>query len=114
MKTLAFLLSAGLIAGGVHAKLPDASPEAKAKAELTKAENAHKDKIANYQLCMSQDKAAKRYLASPAGQAKKPPASPPCADPGKFVPPELAAAPAAAPAAPAAPAAAAPVAAVKK
>jgi hypothetical protein len=103
MKPLAFILCTALVAGSAFAKLPDASPEAKAKADLTKAENAHKDKVAAYQLCQSQDKAAKRYLASPEGKGKKPPSSPACADPGKFVPPEPLAA---APAAPVAPAAA--------
>lgn len=102
------ILAAALVtvfAGGAFAKLPDTTPEAKEKAALTKAENAHKDKIGAYQLCQSQDKAAKKYLASPEGKSKKPASLPPCADPGKFVPPPPAAVVAAAPAA-AAPAAA--------
>lgn len=100
MKAAAFILSAALISGSAFAKLPDASPEAKAKADLTKAENAHKDKIAAYQLCQSQDKTAKRYLATPEGKGKKPAGGAPCVDPGKFVSPPVtaAAAPAAAPA----------------
>ncbi|MDP3513008.1 MAG: formate dehydrogenase [Sulfuritalea sp.] len=100
------ILAATLVAGGALAKLPDATPEAKAKAELTKAETAHKGKIEAYQLCQSQDKAAKKYLSSAEGKGKKAASLPPCADPGKFVPPPPAAmvatAPAAAPAAPAA------------
>ncbi len=111
MKVAAFIVSIALVAGSAFAKLPDASPEAKAKADLAKAENAHKDKIAAYQLCQSQDKTAKRYLATPEGKGKKPASGTACADPGKFVPPvTVAAAPAAAPAPPAAaaPAAAAP------
>jgi hypothetical protein len=102
--TLILAAAAVVFAGSAFAKLPDASPEAKEKAALTKAENAHKDKIAAYQLCQSQDKAAKRYLASPQGKGKKPASLPPCADPGKFVPPPPAAVVAAAPAAAAAPA----------
>jgi len=100
MKAVAFILSAALVAGSAFAKLPDPSPEAKEKAALTKAENAHKDKIAAYQVCQSQDKTAKRYLATPAGKGKKAAGGAPCADPGKFVPPPVtvAAAPAAAPA----------------
>lgn len=98
------ILVAALFAAGALAKLPDVTPEAKAKAELTKAENAHKDKIANYQLCQSQDKTAKKYLASAEGKGKKPASLPPCADPGKFVPPPPAATVAAAPAAAPAPA----------
>ncbi|MCK9380709.1 MAG: formate dehydrogenase [Sulfuritalea sp.] len=112
MKAVAFILSAALVAGSAFAKLPDPSPEAKEKAALTKAENAHKDKIAAYQVCQSQDKTAKRYLATPAGKGKKTTGGAPCADPGKFVPPvTVAAAPAAAPAPAPAPAAAAPAAA---
>lgn len=98
-------LAATLVAGGALAKLPDATPEAKAKAELTKAETAHKGKIEAYQLCQSQDKTAKKYLSSAEGKGKKAASLPPCADPGKFVPPPaatVAAAPAAAAAAPAA------------
>lgn len=108
MKAFALFAATALFAGVASAKLPDPSPEAKAKADLTKAENAHKDKIGAYQLCQSQDRAAKRYLASPAGKGKKAASLPPCADPGKFVPPEVVAAAPAAAAAPA-PAPAAPV-----
>lgn len=97
-------LAATLVAGGALAKLPDATPEAKAKADLTKAENAHKDKIGTYLLCQSQDKTVKRYLASAEGKGKKPASLPPCADPGKFVPPPAMAAVAPAPAAAPAPA----------
>ena len=93
------------VAFSAQAKLAAPSPEAKAKADLTKAENAHKDKIAAFQLCKSQDVAAKKYLSSAAGKGKKADTTPPCADPGKFVPPEIVAvAPADAPAAPAVPA----------
>ncbi|HEY6895952.1 MAG TPA: hypothetical protein VI279_01720 [Rhodocyclaceae bacterium] len=112
MKTIALSLFLLFAATGVDAKLAAPSPEAKAKADLAKAETAYKDKLANYQLCQSQNAAAKRYLASAAGKGKKPSATPPCEDPGKYVPPPdlvaaLAAATAAA-AAPAAPAATAP------
>jgi hypothetical protein len=100
-----------VLCGTASAKLPDPSPEAKEKAALTKAENAHKDKIGNYQLCQSQDVAAKKYLASAAGKGKKGDAVPPCADPGKFVAPPPAPAAVAAPAAAPAPVAAAPAAA---
>ena len=107
MKAAAFILSAALVAGSAFAKLPDASPEAKTKADLAKAENAHKDKIAAYQLCQSQDKVAKRYLTSAEGKGKKPAGGAACADPGKFVPPPVAVVAAPAPAPAAVPAAAA-------
>jgi hypothetical protein len=107
MKTVTLLIGAAcLFAGNAFAKLPDASPEAKAKAEVTKAENAHKDKVAAFQLCKSQNAVATRHLSAK-GKKAAPPA---CEDPGKFVPPPVtvAAAPAAPAAAPAPVAAAAP------
>lgn len=106
MKSISLLVGLSLCAGAACAKLPDPSPEAKAKADLTKAENAHKDKVAAYQLCQSQNAVAARYLKA-AGKSAKPDL-PACADPGKFDPASVTAAaptPAAAAAAPAAPAA---------
>jgi hypothetical protein len=104
-RSLLFLACLALCAGA-GAKLPEPTPEAKAKAELTKAENAHKDKVAAYQTCLAQSTAAKRYLASAAGKDKKAAETPPCADPGPFVapvpPPVAVVAPAPAPAAAAA------------
>jgi hypothetical protein len=114
-KTLFALLLAALSATA-FAKLPPPSDEAKAKAEEAKAKTAHAGKVDGYALCKSQDKVAAHVQKTNKAKAGKPVATPPCADPGKFVytPPEAAApAAAAAPApAPAAPAkAAAPVAA---
>jgi len=86
MKAIALIVGAGLVATGAIAKLPDPSPEAKAKADLTKAENAHKDRVAAFQLCKSQNATATRHLAA-AGKGKGA-ALPACEDPGKFVPPE--------------------------
>jgi hypothetical protein len=106
MKALLLTLCC-VFAASAQAKLPAPSDEAKAKADLTKAENGHKDKIAAFQLCKSQDVAAKKYYASAIGKGKKADAAPPCADPGAFVPPP----PASVAAAPAAPAVAAPAAA---
>jgi len=79
----------------VSAKLPPPTPEAKAAADLAKAKAAHGDKVAAYQLCLAQDKVAKKYKQT--GKDVKMVETPPCKDPGKFVPPEeTAAAPAAA------------------
>jgi hypothetical protein len=84
------------------AKLPDPSPEAKAASALTAAKNAHNDKISAYQLCLAQDKVAKKYATKPAA-GEKAIETPACKDPGKFEPPaELVVAPAVA-AAPSAP-----------
>jgi hypothetical protein len=119
--TLISLLAVATLSVSVttFAKLPAPTPEAKEAAELAKAKTAHGDKVAAYQLCQAQDKVAKKYKQT--GKDVKTVETPPCKDPGKFVPPEPAAAPAtaAAPAAPApatkAPApAAAPAAPVKK
>jgi hypothetical protein len=108
-----------LLSGTALAKLPALSDEAKAKAAETAAKTAWTNKVADYQLCKSQDKVAAAHVA----QAKKdgkpvtPVATPACADPGPFVyvPPVAAsgAAPATAPA-PAAAAAPAPAPVAKK
>lgn len=114
MKRLFFLTLAAVLAGAAQAKLPPPSPEAQAKAAEAKAKAAWSDKVAAFQLCKAQDRAAAAYYkaAKAAGrETHAATATPPCADPGPFVynPEAVAAAPApaAAPAAPAAPAAAA-------
>ena len=99
MRTRLLLIAAAFLAGNALAKLPDPSPEAKAAAEAKKAQADQTGKIGAYELCKSQDRTAKRYLASPAGKGKKGASLPPCADPGKFVAPAAPAAMAAAPAA---------------
>lgn len=93
----------------VWAKLPPPSDDAKAKAAEAAAKTAHGNKVADFQLCKSQDKVAAHYVswAKSAGKEAKPAtATPACADPGPFVYPPPAApatAPAPAPAAAAAP-----------
>ncbi|MBL8474113.1 MAG: hypothetical protein KF778_03020 [Rhodocyclaceae bacterium] len=109
MKAISLLVGLSLCATTAWAKLPDPSPKAKAKADMTKAENAHKDKVAGYKLCMSQNAVAARYFKSSGKSPKS--ELPACADPGKFDPATVAAAAPAAPAAAAAAAAAAPAAA---
>ena len=105
-KTLfAWLLAA--LSATAFAKLPAPSDEAKAKAAEAAAKTAHAGKVDGYLLCKSQDKVAAHLQKTNKAKAGKPVATPPCADPGKFVytPPEAAApvagASAAAPAAPA-------------
>ncbi|MEY4122005.1 MAG: hypothetical protein RLZZ457_843 [Pseudomonadota bacterium] len=109
-KTLFAMLLAALSATA-FAKLPAPSDEAKAKAAETAAKTAHTGKVDAYLLCKSQDKVAAHVQKTNKAKAGKPVATPPCADPGKFVytPPEAAApvAAASAPAAGAAPAKAA-------
>jgi len=99
------VLAGALFAGASLAKLPPLSDDAKAKAAEAAAKTAWNDKVANFQLCKAQDKAAANYRATmkQAGKEAKAAASAPaaCADPGPFVAP-TAAAPAAAAALPAA------------
>ena len=67
------------------AKLPPLSEEAQAKAEEAKAKAAHNAKVDAYDLCKSQDKVAAHVQKHNKAKAGKPVATPPCADPGKFV-----------------------------
>jgi hypothetical protein len=112
--TLVLAAAAAVVSTAAWAKLPPPSDEAKAKAAEAAAKTAHGDKVGGFQLCKSQDKVAAHYVAwaKTAGKETKPAtATPACADPGPFVYPLPAAAPAAptaataSPAAPAAPAA---------
>ena len=109
MNKALFALILAAVSGTAFAKLPPLDDEAKAKAEEAKAKTAHTAKADAYLLCKSQDKVAAHVQRTNKAKAGKPDATPPCADPGKFVytPPEApAAAPAAAATAPAAVAAA--------
>lgn len=96
MKRLIFA-SAVLFALGAQAKLPVPVMDdaAKAKAAEAKAKADHGNLVAAYQLCAYQDKAASAYFktASSTGKEVKPAvATPPCVNPGPFVPPVAAAA----------------------
>lgn len=69
------------------AKLPQPSPEAKAKSDETAAKTAWTGKGDTYKLCQSQDMVAVAYYksAQAAGKLTKPStATPPCSDPGAF------------------------------
>ncbi len=102
MNKALFALILAAVSASAFAKLPPLNDEAKAKADEAKAKTAHTAKAAAYLLCKSQDKVAAHVQKTNKAKAGKPVATPPCADPGKFVytPPE-AAAPVAAAAAPA-------------
>jgi hypothetical protein len=84
-----------LVSGWACAKLPAPTEAQKAKADADKAKAAWGDKVAAFQLCKAQDKAASAYQASGKGAHTQPGA--PCVDPGPFGPPAPAA-PAASPA----------------
>jgi hypothetical protein len=97
MKRLIILSVLASLSGVAAAKLPPPSDEAKAKAAEAAAKAAHAGKVGNYQLCLSMDKVAARYVAESkkAGKDVKPAVgAPPCADPGPFVPAGAPAAPA--------------------
>ncbi len=97
MKKTLLLIAALSLSGAVLAKLPAPSDEAKAKAAEAAAKTAHGNKVADYQLCKSREKAAAHYYKT-TGKGK--PVSkidtPACADPGAYKPADQAAAPAAA------------------
>ena len=82
-------------AAGV-AKLPAPTPEQQAAAALNAAKAAHAGKVGAYTLCMSQNKIADDYIKQQkaTGKVYTPEATPPCVNPGPFVPPAVAAAPA--------------------
>ncbi|HEX9179153.1 MAG TPA: hypothetical protein VF859_02070 [Burkholderiales bacterium] len=103
---LVFAVLALGLAGGALAKLPAPSDEAKAKAAEAKAKADHGNKVAAYLLCKSMNAVAEKYAKEQKakGVAVQPTETPPCADPGPFVPPEQQAAAAAAPPPAAAPA----------
>ena len=106
MKKTLLLIAALATGGAALAKLPPLSEEAQAKAAEAAAKTAHANKVADYQLCKSREKVAAHYYKTTGkGKPAAKEATPACADPGPYKPPEQAAAPAAAPAAPAKPAA---------
>jgi hypothetical protein len=99
--------------GTALAKLPPQTPEAAAAAAAAKDKAAWSDKVAAYKLCLAQDRVAKQYLKSKEDAKKPTMETPPCIDPGQYVP-SAAAAPVAGAPTPNAPAASAAAAAPAK
>ena len=96
LRTLAPAVLLLLAAPLVLAKLPALTPDAQAKADEAKAKSAWTDKVAAFQLCRSMDRVADAYRksANAAGKpASEPVATPPCTDPGPYVPQASASAP---------------------
>lgn len=94
--------SALSVMGGnlAHAKLPPLSDEANAKAAEAKAKNAWSGKVAAFQLCRAQDRAAAAYAAAAkrsGKEAKAGSAGEACADPGPYTAAATAGGPATAP-----------------
>ena len=99
MKKSLFVLSALAICFSAAAKLPALSDEAKAKAAQAAAKAAHGNKVADFQLCKSREKAAAHYYKTNGKGKAAPTATPACVDPGAYKPAATtAAAPGAAPA----------------
>ncbi len=86
LATAAATMLLALAALPAAAKLPALNDEAKAKAAEAAAKTAHGNKVADYKLCLSQDKVAAKYVADAkaAGKAVTPSTTPACADPGPF------------------------------
>jgi hypothetical protein len=87
---LAFAVLMTALALPAFAKLPPPSDQAKAKAAEAGLKSAWGDKVAGFQLCRAMDKAAAAYQAATKKAGKEPAApvaTPPCSDPGAFVPP---------------------------
>ena len=74
------------IAAPALAKLPPVSDADKAKAAEAAAKTAHGNKVADYKLCLAQEKVAAKYVADTkkAGKEVTPMQTPACADPGSF------------------------------
>jgi hypothetical protein len=73
-----------LMAGLATAKLPPASEEAIAKAAAEKDKGNRASQVADYQLCMTQDRIADAYLKSHGG-SHAPTATPACQKPEPYV-----------------------------
>ena len=89
---LAVLLTTALALPAL-AKLPAPSDEAKAKTAEAALKTAWGDKVAGFQLCKAMDKTVAAYQAATKNAGREPPApvaTPPCSDPGAFVPPAAA------------------------
>lgn len=91
--TLIALAAGATFTTGALAKLPAPTEAQQAKAAETKARAAWSDKVAAYQLCRAQDKAASHYYAESKAHGKEtraPSQTAACADPGPFVAPTAA------------------------
>ena len=93
-KVLSVAIAMGTVAGWASAKIaaPVLTPEAKVKAAEATAKTAWSNKVADFQLCKSQDRVAAHYLvsvknkpaAASAAAPAAPSATPACGDPGAF------------------------------
>ena len=92
LAAIAAITAAAFAGGGALAKLPPLSDDAKAKAAEASSKAAWNDKVGLYKLCQSMDRVAATYRARSlaAGHAASAAEqTPPCADPGPYVPLEV-------------------------
>ena len=83
------VIMATLVASGALAKLPPLSNESKAQLAESANKAAWADKVALYKLCQSMDRVAATYRAHALAAGKAASAAeqtPPCVDPGPYVP----------------------------
>jgi hypothetical protein len=86
ISTVVLMALAGLAtSGAAFAKMPPLSEEAQAAAAAAKDKAAWSDKVAAYQLCVSQDKAVAHYFKTKKAGAKPTGDFPACANPGPYV-----------------------------
>lgn len=87
---IAVIATASWLTTPALAKLPPLSDEAKAGAAETAAKSAWTDKVGGYKLCRSMERTVEHYHKTAASMGKTPASAvdtPPCTDPGAFVPP---------------------------
>jgi len=91
-KLLCIAVAACMSAGMAYAKLPTPpmTDEAKAKAAEAAARAAHGNRVANFQVCRSMDRAVAHYAKTHPSPTKPMATAPACVDPGPFVPPSAA------------------------
>lgn len=82
---LPIVLAAMMVAGTALAKLPPLNEAEQAKAAEAKNKTAWSSKVAAYQLCLVQDRVAAQYLREK-GKPKPDVQTPPCTNPGPYVP----------------------------
>jgi hypothetical protein len=85
MKKMTVALIALATSGVAFAKLPALSEEAQAAAAAAKDKTAWSDKVAAYQLCVSQDKVAQHYFKTKKPGGKSSAEVPACTNPGPYV-----------------------------
>ncbi len=90
----ALVIATAALTAPAFAKLPPLSEEAKAKAAEAAAKTAWSDKVGGYQLCQAMTRVAEHYRNTAKSTGQEAPAAvetPPCTDPGAYVPPAPAA-----------------------